>query len=99
MKSRIKHVKIAEKNIKRKKISIGHAEYIRLNGEEKFGGVVAKKVSISQVASLASIKLREMIQMTSKIGLNSEQKNCVICDVNAASSWGTVLKIVKMILI
>lgn len=60
---------------------------------------MANEVSISQVASLASIKLREMIQMTSKVGLSSERKNCVICDVNAASSWGTVFKIVKMILI
>lgn len=60
-----KHARIAIKSFKKRKISIGVANCIRVNGEESFGGVAVKHRRRQQAVSSSSmsIKLTRMRMM------------------------------------
>jgi len=71
-----KHAEIVKKNLMRKKILIGLAECINLNGEVKCGGVVVNEAKINLVANSVNMKHKTMMKTINiKIPLTQKKKN------------------------
>ena len=94
-----KHAKTVKRNFQKKRILIGHVEFINQNGVEKCGGVVVKEEKINQVANSANMFKEEQMKMMTNIKINKhqKQKNKKCCDnfgVNVVRKQDTVLKTV-----